>query len=150
MRTLPCTLPFACWLMISPFLARAGQALPHVDEIASNTSVFVDDPKFGKDPFFPKSRRRVPEVVTPVGAAPDRSALDQVLNSIVLKGVSGVPGKRLAMLNNRTVEAGEETEVKINNQTIRVRCVEVRDKSVVIGIEGTAETREIHLRQGIQ
>jgi len=68
----------------------------------------------------------------------------------VLKGVSGVPGKRLAMLNNRTVEAGEETEVKINNQTIRVRCVEVRDKSVVIGIEGTAETREIHLRQGIQ
>jgi len=135
---------------MSPFLARAGQALPHVDEIASNTSVFVDDPKFGKDPFFPKSRRRVPEVVTPVGAAPDRSALDQVLNSIVLKGVSGVPGKRLAMLNNRTVEAGEETEVKINNQTIRVRCVEVRDKSVVIGIEGTAETREIHLRQGIQ
>ena len=124
--------------------------MPHVDEISSAVSVFVDDPRFGKDPFFPNSRRRKPQVVVaPVGAAPDRSAFMQILDSIVLKGVAGLPGRRLALLNNRTVEAGEITEFRINNQVVKVRCVEVREKSVVVAIEGTAETKEIRLRAGM-
>jgi len=142
----------ALCLALLPLAARAAQSpvLPQVDQISSIQSTFVDDPQFGKDPFFPKSTRHVPKVITPtVSAAPDMSSFTQLLNSVTLKGISGLPGKRLAMLNNRTLEAGEQIEFKINGQPVKVRCIEIREKSVVIGIEGTAETKEIHLRQGI-
>ena len=142
----------ALCLALLPLAARSAQspALPQVDQISSIQSTFVDDPQFGKDPFFPKSTRHLPKVITPtVNAAPDTSAFTQLLNSVTLKGISSLPGKRLAMLNNRTLEAGEQIEFKINGQPVKVRCIEIREKSVLIGIEGTAETKEIHLRQGI-
>jgi len=141
----------ALGLILLPLAGRAAQAaLPQVDQISSVQSTFVDDPQFGKDPFFPKSTRHLPKIVVPtVNAAPDTSAFAQLLNSVSLKGISGLPGKRLAMLNNRTLENGEYIELKLNSQPIKVRCLEIREKSVLIGIEGTAETKEIHLRQGI-
>jgi hypothetical protein len=141
----------AIGLISAPMPGRAAQplAMPQVDGIASTQSIFVDDPKFGKDPFFPKSTRHLPPVITPaVGVVPDTSAFTQLLNSVVLKGISGLPGKRLALLNNRTLEAGEQTEFKINAQPVKIRLIEIREKSVIIGIEGTAETKEIHLRPG--
>jgi|ERR1051326_604716 TRAP-type mannitol/chloroaromatic compound transport system permease large subunit len=121
-------------------------AVPKLDE--SSKSVFVDDPKFGKDPFFPKSTRRVVQIVAPpIAVSPGN--FSQIFNGIALKGISGVAGKRLALLNNRTFQAGEEFDFRFNNQIFKVRCIEVREKSVVIGIEGTPETKEIQLRQGI-
>ena len=130
---------------------RAAQpaGMPHLDEISSTNSVFVDDVNFGKDPFFPKSVRRVPVIVTPVvKAVPESELYGQVLGSVVLKGISGVRGKRLAMLNNRTVGQGEETNISFNNQSYKVRCLEIRDKSVILGVDGSKETKEIHLRSG--
>ena len=131
--------------------ARADEpvALPHLDEVASSGSVFVDDPKFGKDPFFPKSTRHIPKIVPQIGLLPDVSPFSQVVGNVVLKGVSGLPGRRLALLNNRTVQAGETVELKVNNQTYKLRCVEVREKSVLVGMDGTTETKEIHLRGGM-
>ncbi len=131
-------------------LSSALAAMPHLDEVVSTKSAFTDDAKFGRDPFFPKSTRRVPVlVVAPISSTPDASAFNQVVGSVVLKGISGTRGKRLALLNNRTLEAGEEAQFKVNNQLVTVRCVEVREKSVVIGLAGTTETKEIHLRSGI-
>lgn len=140
----------ASCLLLSGLSAGGAQpaALPHVDQVASSQSMFIDDPNFGKDPFFPKSDRRKPQ--TPVQPLPNQ-APDNLgtLNGVVLKGISGLPGKRLALLNNRTVEAGEVTEFRHNNQTVRVRCVEIREKSVILGVEGSTETKEIHLRTGM-
>jgi len=141
----------ALGLLFLPLAGHAAQpALPQVDQISSIQSTFVDDPQFGKDPFFPKSTRHVPKVIIPaVNAPPDMSAFTQLLNSVSLKGISGLPGKHLAMLNNRTLETGEHIEFKINSQPVKVRLLEIREKSVLIGIEGTAETKEIYLRPGI-
>ena len=138
-------------LLSAPLPARSAAppaVLPHVDDVNSGKSLFVDDAKFGKDPFFPKSSRRVPQIVTPVNVTPDTGVFNQVLSTVALKGISGLPGKRLALLGNRTLEAGEEFETKFNNQIFKVHCVEVREKSVVISVEGSPETKEIHLRPG--
>jgi hypothetical protein len=121
-------------------------AMPHVDEIPSSQSIFIDDPKFARDPFFPKSQRWKPKIVVAVNNTPDTGT--QILNSFVLKGISGRPGKRLALLNNRTVGVGEISEFRSNNQIFKVRCVEIREKSVLLGVEGTSETKEIFLRSG--
>ena len=134
-----------CALMIfagthSRLLGAQPNALPQVDVVQPYQSVFVDDPKFGKDPFFPRSKRRGVELVstnTAYAAVPD----------LVLKGISGLKEKRLALVNNRTLEKGEEAEIKVNNQPLRVRCVEIREKSVVLSVDG--QIKEIFLRQNL-
>jgi hypothetical protein len=64
-------------------------------------------------------------------------------NNIVLKGISGTVDKRLAIINNKTFEAGEEGELRIGGHLTKVKCVEVREKSVVISINGV--NRELFL-----
>ena len=110
--------------------------LPVATRIESFKSVF--DPKRGKDPFFPKSRRL--EAGKPILSLPP-------VIPLFLKGISGTKGRRLAIINNRTFEAGEEVEFKVNNQIVRVRCVEIRDQSAIISVDGMAGTQELQLNQ---
>lgn len=111
------------------------------------SAVFADDPQTGKDPFFPESRRRWREV-TPGGT----NALAQptgLLGQLVLKGISYTKGHRLALINNVTFAAGEKADLKINDQKVQVRCLDIRDRSALVTIEGTKETRELQLRKGL-
>jgi hypothetical protein len=101
-------------------------------------SVFVDRPNFGRDPFFPNSSRRG-KLVEATVAQPVAS-----FDNIALKGISGgTADKRLAILNNKTFEAGEEGELRVAGQLTRVKVVEIREKSVVISINGI--TKELFL-----
>jgi hypothetical protein len=126
-----------------------SNSMPHLDQVVSVQSIFTDDPKFGKDPFFPKSGRRVVQVAVPVGTTPDLSMSAQNLAGLALKGISGSKDKRLALINNRTLQINEEGEFKINGHTLKLRCVEIREKSVVISVDGFTETKELFLRQGL-
>jgi hypothetical protein len=121
--------------------AAPSNSLPPVDEVAPVKSVFVDNAQFGKDPFFPKSGRRV---VT-IEPSTTNTVIDSSgpVTSLTLKGISGVTGKRLAIINNRTFEVGEEGILKVLNQTYKVRCVEIRDKSILINVNG--QTQELFL-----
>lgn len=64
---------------------------------------------------------------------------------LALKGISGGAGKSLAIINNRTFEVGEEALLRAANQIYKVRCVEIRDKSVIINVNG--QTKELFLGQ---
>jgi hypothetical protein len=101
-------------------------------------SVFVDDER-GRDPFFPNSTRRqykpaVPEVTAAVGPA-----------SLVLLGITGPPERRIALINNQTFLAGEENKVRVPGGSSLVKCEEIRERSVVVTIQGGTERFEIHL-----
>src|SRR5262245_57707876 len=102
-------------------------------------SEFVDDPGNGKDPFFPKSTRRKVVVRTVDAAPPDPT----VPSFITLKGISVALGRKLAIINNYTVGEGEEFSLKLNGQVLKVRCVEIKEKSVIIETGGA--TKEIPL-----
>jgi len=106
-------------------------------------SVFVDDPRQGKDPFFPKSTRRAP-AQAPVQVDGPAEAVDGVFT---LQGLSFVGGRKLALINKRTLAEGEEMDVKIKSGIARLKCVEIRERSVVISIRGV--TQEISLRPGL-
>ena len=97
-------------------------------------------PQEGRDPFFPNSPRlfanSTPKLATPTAVAP--------VAELVLKGISGPIHQRLAIINNRTFSAGETADVRTPNGMVRVRCLEIRDDSVVIQVSG--ERRELHLR----
>jgi hypothetical protein len=103
-------------------------------EVPIPKSVFVDRPDFGRDPFFPKSTRRGQAIQTTTTVQPTAN-----FDSIVLKGISTSNEKRLAIINNKTFEAGEESDVRINGQPVRVKCVEIRDKSIIITVNGVSK-----------
>jgi hypothetical protein len=118
--------------------SRVPSATLKVGTNAIPQSVFVDDER-GRDPFFPNSTRRqfkpaVPEVTPTVGPA-----------SLVLLGITGPPERRIALINNQTFRAGEENKVRVPGGSSLVKCEEIRERSVVVTIQGGTERFEIHL-----
>jgi len=114
-----------------------GQASPFL-------SVFNDNRNFGKDPFFPKSHRRE---LTPVKATDVVLKEGELPAGMVLKGLSGTKDKPLAIINNKTFGEGEEGEVRVINLLYRVKVVEIKERSIMISVNGTPP-RELALRLG--
>jgi hypothetical protein len=67
-----------------------------------------------------------------------------------LEGITGTPGRRIAVINNLTLTQGEEGEVRARNGKIKIRVLEIRDKSVLLQIDGLAEPKELLLQEGSQ
>jgi hypothetical protein len=118
----------------APKAAPTPSAAP-VEVVPPPQSVFVDRPDFGRDPFFPKSPRRRGAVT------PTNSVVEPVANfgNLALKGISVSNEKRMAIINNKTFEVDEEAEVPVNGQRVRVKVTEIRDKSVVITVNGVSK-----------
>src|SRR5438309_1919912 len=125
-----------CALALLALLSSARAAQPataspepthKLAEIQFVKSVFVNSPGVGTDPFFPKSTRRG----APVGTNPGIEVAPS-FGFLSLKGISGSKVHRLAIINNKTFEAGEEGDLKTGSQTVRVKCVEIRDDCVVV------------------
>jgi hypothetical protein len=129
-RLFSCQRAMATGFTAALILALPAAAAPPAKTatpVAARRSVFVTpaNANEGRDPFFPTSQR-------PYERA--RVSQPQVveISSLVLKGVSGPPGSRLAIINNRTFALGDEQDLVTAHGRIRIRCVEINDKSVVV------------------
>lgn len=109
-------------------------------------SEFVFEAEVSRDPFFPKSSRLRP--AAPASAANTAPTPQDLTSGLALKGFLGSPTRPLALLNNRTCAPGEEVVVKVPGGQLKVRCVEIRQKSVVVTIEGEPGRKELFLRAG--
>ena len=67
------------------------------------------------------------------------------VKQIKLNGISGTPERRLAIINGKTLQTGDHTSLKLGEKTVTVRCVEIRQGSVVISIDGLDGAREVKL-----
>jgi len=128
--------------------AEATNTAFHIAPPALVKSVFVNDPQAGKDPFYPNSTRRLEgiEQTSPTNSAPQPSEL---FGKLALKGISGTPGQMLALINSSTVGVGESAEIRCGRNVIKIRCLEIRDRSVLIELEATSEKKELRLRNNI-
>ena len=109
-------------------------------------SVFVDDLTKGKDPFFPGTSRRLDKTAAVIaGPGSATEPAKPVAEQVQLKGILNSTNRRLALINNHTFEAGEQADVKTSGGKVRVRCVEIRPRSVVILLAGESQRRELHL-----
>ena len=118
--------------------ARAANSpAPVSDQQQLVKSVFVSapGPGFGRDVFFPRTSRFVS--VAPVSTNPD--VMPTPVTALTLKGISGPKNHRLAIINNKTLEVGEEAEIKVMGQSFRVKCVEVRDDGVTVSVNGQVQ-----------
>ncbi len=75
---------------------------------------------------------------------PPRMLITPVPDEIQLRGISGPPGRRLALINDATVAMGESCRVRVGSTNRNVRCLEVRDRSVLVEIDG--QPQELVLR----
>ena len=97
-----------------------------------------------KDPFFPLSTRQ-PFPMPTTSAAPVFSA-----SAFMLKALSGPPEQRLAMINNRTLAAGEGAEISTPTGKIKIRCLAIREFSAIIRVADQPDTVEVFLRKAAQ
>lgn len=118
----------------APKAAAPVPAPASVEVLPPPQSVFVDRPDFGRDPFFPKSTRRGAVVSPNVPVEPMAN-----FGNLALKGISVSNEKRMAIINNKTFEVNEEADIRVNGQPVRVKCTEIRDKSVVIMVNGVSK-----------
>ena len=78
------------------------------------------------------------------GGAP--AAPPQRFTELVLKSISGAKNRRFALLNNQTLAVGESARVRLEDSEVKVRCLEIRDRSIVVAVDGQEGSREIFLR----
>ena len=67
------------------------------------------------------------------------------LFAIKLSGISGGPTKRFATIGNKTFAPGERGTVKIDDQPVSIKCLEITDKTATISIEGVEGTQTLTL-----
>jgi len=91
-----------------------------------------------------EARRRVAAFVP---HQPQKSDLPEPawIQKIKLGGISGTPDRRLVLINNKTFAKGDQTALKIGEKRVMVRCLEIREASVVVSIEGLDGTRELKM-----
>jgi hypothetical protein len=111
-------------------VAAAPTSPPAAPEVVSR-SVFAipANPKEGRDPFYPNSTRPYD-----TGTAGQVHVAD--VSSLVLRGISGPPDHRLAIINNHTFGTGDEQDLVTSQGRIHVRCIEIKTGSVVIESAG--------------
>lgn len=93
-------------------------------------SIFVvpNNPREGRNPFFPGAHADLPQQVRP---APSVDG-----SSFILNGITSPP-KRTAMINGRTFEVGEEGEVRVPSGAKElIKCVEIGADSATIEFKG--------------
>jgi len=67
---------------------------------------------------------------------------------LTLRRITGSKHRRQAVINDRTLSLGQTATVKVATGRVKVRCLEIREKSVVVSVDGETERRELTLIPG--
>ena len=67
-------------------------------------------------------------------------------DTLVLKAISWVQPRPVAMINNRALGVNEQGRVRVGNTNVTIRCLAIQPDAVRIRIVGSGEERELRLR----
>jgi hypothetical protein len=135
--------PFACALA-APEKQSAKKTASTNAEPVIPTSVFMIPARKeeGRDPFFPTSTRLFASQQPPVQKGQKPLPVEIPLT------LTGIIPLKLAMVNGRTFEPGEEGEVVANGVRKKIRCLKVTSESAIVELLPEGERRELKLRFG--
>lgn len=88
-------------------------------------------------------RKAEPRQAVSLEPGPDPS----LVAKLQLKGIAAFGQRRVATINNRSVLAGEEANLMIDGQSLRLRCVEIRQSSAFVDICGRNGVVELKLNR---
>jgi hypothetical protein len=137
--------------------------IPQSSFTAYDTKTY--NPKVARDPFFPKSERLYPPkpkppVASTTGPGGKTNATatvivkvpDKLSDELVLKGISGTPKRRFAVIGSSvktyTFENGEQQMVRGKDIASKVKVLAIKDQSVILQIDGETGEKELKLPGG--
>ena len=65
-----------------------------------------------------------------------------------LRSIHGPRQKRQAVINDHRFSVGETIILRLSTSTVKVHCVEIRERSVIVTVNGGREKRELRLAGG--
>ncbi len=75
-----------------------------------------------------------------------QQGLTPVPDTLTLIGIAGSGGRRFALINDHSFDAGESAKVRVGKTNVVVRCLEIRGNSAFIEVEGSPEKEELTLK----
>ena len=84
-------------------------------------------------------------VVAPTPAAPS-PAVSPAPETLALKGITWSKTRPMALINNHTFEANEEGKVRLGQSNVLIRCVAIREDSVVVQVVGSGGQQTLSLK----
>jgi len=104
-----------------------------------------------------ESEAGVDDVLTKVGVQISRNEVaakpkvrmpdPKWLSQVKLQGISGSDSRRLAIINGKTLAAGDVVKIKAATNAVTIRCVSIGDTSVTVTMVGIEGERELHLAE---
>jgi len=122
-----------------------GGPKPFVQDMTRALGLATEPPSAMVVAARPKPAAQPVQELPLYGGAP--AAAPQRYTELVLKNISGTRKRRFALLNNQTLAAGESARVQLGDSEVSVRCLEIRDQSVVVTVDGQEGQREVFLRK---
>ena len=92
---------------------------------------------WGEDRTAAPAQKAVPEAGLSAVAPPE---------ALSLRGISWLPGRALAMVNDRSLAAGESVTIRLGETNLLIKCLAIRQNAVRIQIVGSGEEQELLLR----
>jgi thioredoxin-related protein len=101
--------------------------------------------------------RPLPEMIPTKAPARKADDLRRPGNSVMaetnpaelkLRSITGPKQRRRAVINDRAFAAGETVLMKLPAGAVKVRCVEIRERSVIVTVNGGPAKRELRLAAG--
>src|SRR5262245_59473688 len=74
--------------------------------------------------------------------APTAAEASSRSTALQLKMITGAASHRLALINNETFSVGEGHNLLMDGKRVAVKCLEIREKSALVQVEGETGTRE--------
>jgi hypothetical protein len=103
--------------------------------------VLKEEPMKMEDLAEPQNMESKPK--TP--QAGDNLIGSSLLNNLKCKQIVNLPNQRAALITGGVFKAGERKEVTIEGHEVEIHCLEIRDESVLIKIDGVEEPQELSL-----
>lgn len=65
--------------------------------------------------------------------------------TLKLKGLSGIGNNRLALINTESLKVGDDARIQLGDRSVRVHCVEIKERSVMVKLDSNPEVKELEL-----
>lgn len=92
-----------------------------------------------------EGQKRVEHFLATKGAN-ESLPMPSFVDHLKLNGITGSGGHFLAIINNHTFAAGEDATIKIDGRLVKVRCLEIRDDSVLLKAEAVEKPVVLKLK----
>ena len=70
------------------------------------------------------------------------------LTDLTLRKITGSKQRRQAVINGQLFSAGEIAKLRLATGVVKVHCVEIRERSVIVTVNGPRDKRELRLAEG--